>query len=102
MIGDRVSEAVNLRVQLRRNRLHAEPLERIHQRVGEAMQAIAVGHDAFALHIVENLAHLLGRKFVVVEKGNKLGDRALKVDVVFPERIVGVDEKGLGEQALSS
>jgi hypothetical protein len=35
---------------------------------------------------------------VVIEKRNKLGDRPLKVDVIFPERIVSVDEQSLGIQ----
>jgi hypothetical protein len=61
-----------------------------------------MGHDALALHIVENFAYLLGRELVVIEKRNKLRDGALEVNVVLPESVVGVDEEGLREQALSS
>jgi hypothetical protein len=59
-------------------------------------------HDAFTLHIVEDFPHLRRGKFVVIEKGNEARDRPLEVDIVFPERIVGVDEEGLGRQASSS
>ena len=68
----------------------------------EAVQAVAVLHDAFALDVVEHFAHLLGRKFVMIQKRDEARDRALEVDVVFPERVVGVDEEGLGGQASSS
>ena len=77
----------------------AQPLKRVDQRVGEAVQAVAVLHDAFALHVVEHFAHLLGRELVMIEKRNKAGDGALEVDVVLPERVVGVDEEGLAGQA---
>ena len=100
MIRDRVREAVNLRMQFRRDRLNAKPLKRVHQRVRKAVQAVAVGHDAFALNVVENFAYLLGRKFMVIEKRNEARDRALKIDIVFPERIVGIDEKCLGASLL--
>ena len=88
----------DLRVQLRRDRLDAEPLKRIHQRVRKAVQAVAVLHDAFALHVVEHLAHLLGRKFVVIEKRNEARDGPLEINVVLPERVVGVDEEGLRDK----
>src|ERR1700678_1276364 len=61
----------------------------------KAMQPVAMLHDAFALHVVKNAAHLRGSKFVMIEKRYETGDDALKVDVVFPEGVVGVDKKGL-------
>ena len=32
---------------------------------------------------------------MVIEKRNEAGDRPLEVDVVLPERVVGVDQEGL-------
>ena len=96
MVGDRVGETGDLGVQFGRDRLHAEPLKRIHQRVRKTVQAVTVLHNAFALHIVEHFAHLLGRKLVVIEKRNKADDGPLKINVVLPERVVGVDQQGLG------
>lgn len=51
--------------------------------------------DAFTLHIVENFANLLGRIFMMVQKGYKTGDGAFEIDIVFPQRVIGVDEQGL-------
>jgi hypothetical protein len=68
----------------------------------EAMQSVPMCHDALALHIVQNFADLLGRKLVMIQERNKLRNGALKVNIIFPERIVGVDEQGLRQQAFSS
>jgi len=38
---------------------------------------------------------------VMVEKRNEARNRPLEIDVVLPQRVVGVDEEGLG-QAPSS
>jgi hypothetical protein len=38
----------------------------------------------------------------VIEKRDKARNRPLKVNVVLPERVVGVDEESLGGQASSS
>jgi hypothetical protein len=37
---------------------------------------------------------------MVVEERNEVGDGALEVNVVFPERVVGVDEQGLAGREL--
>jgi hypothetical protein len=95
MISHRVSKAGDLGVQFRRNRLNREPLKRVHQRMRKAVQAIAVLHDAFPLHIVQHFPNLLGRKLVVIEKRNEARDGPLKVNVVLPERVVGIDQKSL-------
>jgi hypothetical protein len=102
MIRDRVGKAGDLGMQFRRNRLNREPLKRIHQRVRKAVQAVPVLHNAFALNIVQNLTHLFRRKLVMIEKRNETRDRPLKIYVVLPERVVGVDEEGLRGQASSS
>jgi hypothetical protein len=56
--------------------------------------------DAFPLHIVKHFPNLLRRKFVVIEKRDEPGNCSLKVNVVFPKSIVGVDEKSLRKQYL--
>ena len=73
----------------------------IDESVGKAVEAVPVFDDAFALDIIEHLAHLLGRELVMVEERNETGDGALEVDVVLPESVVGVDEESLGGQASS-
>jgi hypothetical protein len=37
----------------------------------------------------------------MIEERNEARNRALEINVVFPERIVGVNEKGLGIQLLA-
>ena len=65
----------------------------LHQRQREALHAVAVLANVLALHVVQHLAHLVGRVLVMVEEGNEVGDGALEVDVVLPQRIVGVDQQ---------
>jgi hypothetical protein len=40
------------------------------------------------------------RVLVVIEKADKCSNCALKVDVVFPERIVSIDKQGLTGREL--
>jgi hypothetical protein len=58
----------------------------------EAVQAVPMLHDAFSFHVVQNFPHFLGRKFMMIEKRDEAGDRSLEVDIVLPQRVVGVDE----------
>ena len=97
-----MGEPVDLRVQLGCDRTNAEPLKRMYKSMGKAMQTVAMRHDAFPLHIVENPTHLLGRELMVVEERNEVRDGPLKIDVVLPERVVSVEEEGLGKQAFRS
>src|SRR5262249_13883998 len=64
--------------------------------MGKAVRAIAVLQDVFPLNVVQEKADLLRAHVLVVEALDKAGNGALKVDVVFPERVVGVDEEILG------
>ena len=96
MIGDLVGKAVNALVQLGRDRIDRELLEGLHQRMGEAVQAVSVLDDGVALHVVQHQANLLGRVFAMVEERDELRDRALEINVVLPERVIGVDEQSLG------
>jgi hypothetical protein len=72
--------------------------------VGEAVQAVAVRHDALSRSTSLSTARTCsGRKFVVIEKRNEFArDGPLEVNVVFPQGVVGVDEEGLERQALGS
>ena len=92
MIFDQKREAFDLRVQLRRNRIGAELLKRIHQRVRKTVQPVPVLHHAIPLHIVQHFSYLLGRKLVMIQKGNKARNRTLEINVVFPECVVRINE----------
>ena len=47
------------------------------------------------LDAVEVAPNLFGSVDTVIEIGDEAGNGALEVDVVFPERVVGVDEQSL-------
>ena len=59
-----------------------------------------MGQDGFALNIVQCVAHLDWRILVVVQVADEGGNRPLKVDLVFPKSVVGVDEQGLPRREL--
>jgi len=92
---DRAGKAENALGLFFRDRRGAETLKTRNQGPGKAGQAVAMGQNGFALHGVEGLAHFGRRVLVVVQVADERGDGALEVDVVFPQRIVGVNEQGL-------
>src|SRR5260370_42669370 len=47
------------------------------------------------LHVVQYVAHLSRPHRRMVQKRHKLFERALKVDVVFPQRVVGIADQVL-------
>ena len=95
MAGDGMGESVDGFVQGRGKRLDRQALEGLDQGMREAVQPVAVGDDGFAFHLVQHFAHLLGAVLVVIQERDEVCDGALKVDVIFPKRIVGIDEQGL-------
>src|SRR5580704_3181728 len=102
VILNAMGKAHHLRMQLWSDRPWAQTLERCHQSMGEAVQAVPVGNDAFALDIIQHSTNLIRREFVVIQERDKARDGALEIDIVLPKRVVGVDEEGLGRQASSS
>ncbi len=68
MVLDDAGEAEDLFVKLWSDRNGAQALEGIDQSVGETVQSVSVLHDAFALDVVEDFPHLLGRELVMVEE----------------------------------
>src|SRR6266850_3560580 len=63
--------------------------------MSEAMQPVSMADYALTLHIVQNLANLFGRVFVMVQKGYETGNGAFEIDIVFPQCVIGVDEQRL-------
>jgi hypothetical protein len=51
--------------------------------------------NGFMLHLIEMAAHFLGGMDMVVEMGDKIGDRLLKIDVVLPKSVIGIDKQRL-------
>src|SRR6476469_9075748 len=61
----------------------------------KAVHSIAVPDDAVAFDVVQHAAHLLRRVVLVVQELDEVGDGTLEVDVVFPERIVSINQQVL-------
>src|SRR5581483_11608147 len=95
LLGDGAGKSVNGLVQRGRNRLDRKPFEGHDQRVSKAAQAITMAHNALVFHLIEDLADLGWRAFAMIQKRNEISDRALEIDVVLPQRVVGVDQEGL-------
>jgi hypothetical protein len=99
LVGDGLGEAFDAAVLLFGEGDVGELFEAGDERAAEAVQAVAVGEDSVMLDAVEVAANLFGGVDAVVEVGDEAGDGAFEVDVVFPERVVSVDEQGLIELA---
>jgi len=84
LTGDGLNKAVDTFLMSGGDGRGAEAGKALQQRMGEAVQTIAVAEYAFALNGVEGLAHLRRSVLPVVEIAGEGGNGALKVDVVFP------------------
>lgn len=60
------------------------------------MQTIAVGLDGVMFDAVEMTPNLFGGMDTVVQVRDEARDCPLEVDVVLPERVVGIDQECLG------
>jgi len=72
-----------------------ELLEAGDERTAEALKAITVFGDGCVFAEVEVFADFLVSVDAMIQIGDKGGDCTLEVDVVLPERVIGVEEKGL-------
>ena len=95
MLCNGLDEAEDARVFLRGDRRVRQLLEAGHQRAAKALEAVAVRRDRCVLHAVQVGADLLGSVGAVVVLGDKRRNRALDINIVLPQRIVGVEEQGL-------
>jgi hypothetical protein len=98
LVGDGLGEAGDALVLGGGDGGVGELLEAGDERLAEAVEAVAVGADGGVLDLIEMASHLFSGMDAVVEVGDEAGDGALEVDVVLPERVVGVDEQGLGHR----
>lgn len=99
LIGDGLGEAEDAGMLLFGEGMVGELLEAGDEGLTEAVESVAMRGDGGVLALVEVAADLFGCVDAVVEIGDEGGDDALKVDVVLPEGVVGVDEEGLVDRA---
>jgi len=95
LIGDGLGEAFDAAMLFFGEGGIGELLEAGDERTTEAVQTVAVGEDGCVLDAIEMAANLFGGMDAVIEVGDEAGDGSLEVDVVLPEGVVGVDQKGL-------
>ena len=84
----------NNRVIANRQLLVKQHFPFLHEDV-EQLTSIGDGHAVAQPH-AEGAANLLQRHLAMIEEGDELGNRSLEVNVVLPERVIGIDEQGLG------
>ncbi len=95
LFGNRTGKAAHLLACFFRHRRGAQALKAGNQRARKARQPVTVREDRFALNGVQCFAHLRRRVLVVIEKADEGSNGSLKVDVVFPKRVVRVDKQSL-------
>ena len=65
------------------------------ERAAEAADAIAVLADIFALGFVEDVPDVCAGVAARLDERDEIFDQLFEEDIVFPEGVVGVDEKGV-------
>jgi hypothetical protein len=95
MVSNGLGEAEDAGVLFGGNGGVGELLEAVDQRATEAPQAVTMGGDSGMLAEVEAFADLLGGVDTVIQIGDERGDGSFEVDIVLPERVVGVYQEGL-------
>ena len=99
LIGDGASEAFDAAMLVVGEGDVGELLEAGDERLSKAVQTITPGKDGGVLDPVEVAANLFGGVDAVIKVGDEAGNCPLKVDVVLPERVVGVDQESLLRRA---
>src|SRR5581483_1331314 len=93
LFGNRARQSVNRFVKRRSDWFHRKLLKRHYQRMCKAAQPIPMGDDALALDFIQDFADFRRRPLALIQKRNKFRNCPLKIDIVFPERIVGIDQE---------
>jgi len=93
--GDGLCEGDDAGVFFRGDFGIGELLEAGDKRAAEALETVTVFGDRCVFAEVEPLADLFVGMDAVIQIGDESGDGALEVDIVLPERVVRVEEKGL-------
>ena len=95
LVGDGLREAFDAAMFFFGEGHIGELLEAGDEGAAKAVEAITVGEDGGVLDAVEVAADLFRSVDTVIKVGDEAGDSALEIDVVFPKRVIGVDEQCL-------
>jgi hypothetical protein len=98
LIDDRLREAGDALPLFTGGRRFREFGEAVEQGTLEAGHAVSVRSYGRVLAAVQYLPNLGGCVSVMIEIADESGDGAFEIDVVFPQRVVGIDQQGLGRE----
>ena len=101
-LRDRVGEGHNALMPFGGDGGGRKMLETGHQGLSKALQSIAMSSNCAMLDTVQMLAHLSDGMDPVIQIGDEGTDGAFEVDIVLPQRVVGVEEESLGSLAVRS
>src|SRR3954447_16006358 len=65
----------------------------------EAVRAVTALKDRLTLNLIQKFPDFIRRKVLMVQPLDKVSYRLVKVNIVFPERVVSVDEQRLRNHA---
>jgi len=102
LLQDGFGEAHDRLQIVRRERALGEPLVAFAQIPAEVGRPVAVDPGVDPFDVVEHVTDLRRRQRRVREILDELIERALEVDVVFPERVVGVDDEVLSRHSATA
>src|SRR2546421_5943612 len=71
------------------------------ERTAEAADAVAVLADIFAFGFVEDVANVSAGETAGFDESDEVLDEILEENIVFPERVVGVDEESVASHGRS-
>ena len=94
-VGNRSHKETDFLMILFTDRTTCQLLETTDQRALKILQTVAMGFDGFTFDLIKVAAHFLRCMGVVVEMRDEIGDRPFKMDVVFPQRVISIQEQGL-------
>jgi hypothetical protein len=95
LIRDGLREAQDSRVLFGSYRFSRQTLEAHDEGLPETGEPVSIGQGGFTLHLIQFFANLFTRVFVMIQVGDEGCNGALKIDIIFPEGVVGIDEKRL-------
>src|SRR5690348_7774062 len=74
----------------------------VFKRAAEAAHAVAMLLDIAALRFVQNVAAVFGRVAQMRKAVEETADGLLEENIIFPERVIGIDENGLARHEFLS
>ena len=95
MMSDDIGETINSIMVLHAQGSLRQLLKTVCKRTPKAAQTITMSGDRSVLATVQVFANFCGGMDFMVEVRDKSGDRSLKVNIVLPQCVIGIDKQRL-------